>query len=38
MSELIPVFPLSVVVYPGDELSLRCFEPRYKELVKDSAE
>jgi Lon protease-like protein len=37
MSELIPIFPLEVVVYPGDELNLHIFEPRYQALIKDTA-
>lgn len=37
MNELIPIFPLQVVVYPGDELNLHIFEPRYQELINDSA-
>lgn len=37
MSELIPIFPLAVVVYPGDELNLHVFEPCYKELINDCA-
>lgn len=35
MNELIPIFPLEVVVYPGDELNLHIFEPRYKQLIND---
>jgi hypothetical protein len=37
MNELIPIFPLAVVVYPGDELNLHIFEPRYQELINDTA-
>jgi len=37
MNELIPIFPLAVVVYPGDELNLHIFEPRYKELINVTA-
>jgi ATP-dependent Lon protease len=37
MSEhpIIPLFPLSVVVFPGQTLPLHIFEPRYKEMVAD---
>jgi Lon protease-like protein len=37
MNELIPIFPLQVVVYPGDDLNLHIFEPRYQELINDCA-
>jgi Lon protease-like protein len=37
MSELIPIFPLQVVVYPGDALNLHIFEPRYQQLTEDCA-
>jgi len=35
MTNFIPIFPLSVVVYPGEELNLHIFEPRYKQLVDE---
>jgi len=38
MTNFIPIFPLSIVVYPGEELNLHIFEPRYKQLVKDCFE
>lgn len=31
----IPIFPLPVVVFPGEELNLHIFEPRYKQLIND---
>ena len=34
-SLLIPLFPLSIVVFPGEELKLHIFEPRYKQLIHD---
>lgn len=37
MNELIPIFPLEIVVFPGDELNLHIFEPRYQELINDCA-
>lgn len=30
-----PLFPLSIVVFPGEKLNLHIFEPRYKQLVYD---
>ena len=35
MTNFIPIFPLNIVVYPGESLNLHIFEPRYKELVKE---
>lgn len=35
MTNFIPVFPLSLVVYPGEKLNLHIFEPRYKQLIND---
>ena len=35
MTNFIPIFPLSVVVYPGEELNLHIFEPRYKQLITE---
>src|SRR5690349_10771378 len=33
MTNFIPIFPLGIVVYPGEEVNLHIFEPRYKQLV-----
>lgn len=38
MTNFINIFPLSIVVYPGEELNLHIFEPRYKQLINDSKE
>jgi Lon protease-like protein len=38
MDGLTPIFPLATVVYPGEELNLHIFEPRYKELINDCVE
>lgn len=38
MTNFIPIFPLSVVVYPNEELNLHIFEPRYKQLMAECAE
>jgi Lon protease-like protein len=35
MTNFIPIFPLNVVLFPGETLNLHIFEPRYKELVKE---
>ncbi len=35
MTNFIPVFPLSIVVYPGESLNLHIFEPRYKQLINE---
>ena len=29
----IPLFPLNVVLFPGEQLPLHIFEPRYKEMI-----
>jgi len=31
----IPLFPLSLVAYPGKPLNLHIFEPRYRQLIND---
>ncbi len=38
MTNFIPIFPLGIVVYPGEHLNLHIFEPRYSQLIKDSFE
>ncbi len=30
-----PVFPLGIVVFPGEKINLHIFEPRYRQLLKD---
>ena len=35
MTNFIPIFPLSIVVYPEESLNLHIFEPRYKQLIKE---
>jgi len=35
MTNFIPIFPLGIVVYPGEDLNLHIFEPRYKQLVQE---
>ncbi|MEP7165265.1 MAG: LON peptidase substrate-binding domain-containing protein [Ferruginibacter sp.] len=36
MTNFIPIFPLGIVVYPGEKLNLHIFEPRYRQLVQES--
>ena len=38
MTNFIPLFPLGIVVYPGEKLNLHIFEPRYKQLINECAE
>ena len=38
MTNFIPLFPLSIVVFPGEDLNLHIFEPRYKQLIVDCFE
>jgi Lon protease-like protein len=35
MTNFVPIFPLGIVVYPGEELNLHIFEPRYKQLISE---
>lgn len=35
MTNFIPIFPLGLVVYPGESLHLHIFEPRYKQLITE---
>jgi uncharacterized protein len=38
MTNFIPIFPLGIVIYPGENVNLHIFEPRYKQLVKECSE
>ena len=38
MTNFIPIFPLTIVVYPGEDLNLHIFEPRYKQLISECIE
>ncbi len=38
MTNFIPIFPLGIVVYPGEQLNLHIFEPRYKQLINECYE
>ena len=35
MTNFVPIFPLGIVVYPGEALNLHIFEPRYKQLISE---
>ena len=35
MTNFIPIFPLNIVIYPGESLNLHIFEPRYKQLINE---
>lgn len=35
MINFIPIFPLGIIVYPGESLNLHIFEPRYKQLITE---
>ena len=35
MENVIPLFPLELVAFPGESVNLHIFEPRYKDLVND---
>ncbi|MFI5133883.1 MAG: LON peptidase substrate-binding domain-containing protein [Chitinophagales bacterium] len=35
MTNFIPIFPLGIVLYPGENLNLHIFEPRYKQLINE---
>jgi uncharacterized protein len=35
MTNFIPIFPLGIVVFPGENLNLHIFEPRYKQLISE---
>jgi uncharacterized protein len=35
MTNFIPIFPLSIIVFPGEQLNLHIFEPRYRQLISE---
>ncbi len=37
MTNFIPIFPLDIVVYPGEGLNLHIFEPKYKQMIVECA-
>lgn len=36
MTNFIPIFPLSIVVFPEEQVNLHIFEPRYQQLITES--
>ena len=38
MTNFVPIFPLNIVVYPGEYLNLHIFEPRYKQMIRECFE
>lgn len=38
MTNFIPIFPLGIIVFPGENLNLHIFEPRYKQLITECFE
>jgi uncharacterized protein len=38
VTNFIPIFPLKIVVFPGEILNLHIFEPRYKQMVEECLE
>lgn len=38
MADLLPLFPLDVVLFPGMALPLHIFEPRYKDMIGECLE
>lgn len=37
MADILPIFPLSLVAFPSEEVNLHIFEPRYKQLFHECA-
>lgn len=35
MTNFIPIFPLNLVVFPGEQLNLHIFEDRYRQLIQE---
>jgi len=38
MTDFIPLFPLNLVVFPGEGLNLHIFEPQYRQLIREAEE
>jgi len=38
MTTFLPLFPLQIVAFPGEEVNLHIFEPRYRQLMQDCEE
>lgn len=37
-AQFLPLFPLGIVAFPGESVLLHIFEPRYRQLISESAE
>ncbi|MEP6466380.1 MAG: LON peptidase substrate-binding domain-containing protein [Parafilimonas sp.] len=35
MTNFIPIFPIEIVIYPGEKVNLHVFEDRYKQLISE---
>ncbi len=35
MTNFVPIFPLGIVVFPGEKVNLHIFEPRYRQLINE---
>ncbi len=35
MQKFIPIFPLNLVAFPGEQINIHVFEPRYKQLINE---
>lgn len=35
MSDILPLFPLQLVAFPGEDLNLHVFEPRYRQMMQE---
>ncbi len=35
---MLPLFPLSLIVFPSEQVNLHVFEPRYRQLIAESVE
>lgn len=35
-TEILPYFPLSIFLFPGEDMPLHIFEPRYKQLINEA--
>ncbi|AUD02229.1 LON peptidase substrate-binding domain-containing protein [Spirosoma pollinicola] len=38
MEKTLALFPLNLIVYPGEDLNLHVFEPRYRQLINECLE
>jgi ATP-dependent Lon protease len=36
MTDFLPLFPLHLVAFPGEQLNLHIFEPRYKQMIREA--